>query len=516
VRVVTAGEMKELDRAAVEDYGILGLVLMENAGRRVVEVIEGVLGSLSDKSITVFVGKGNNGGDGLVAARHLLNAGARVKVLSLAPPEEFSGDAKINLNIWRKMEQKVYFIHQVDGINIVRLVLLNTDLIVDAIYGTGFRGEIDERVGRIIEVLNGSGKPIVAVDIPSGLEADTGRVKGPCIRAAHTVTFGLPKLGLILEPGAEYAGRLHVADISIPPVLVEKSAPPRFLVTPQLVGEWLPVRPSGAHKGDFGRVLVVAGSRGMTGAACLAGEGALRAGAGLVTVAVPESLHDILEVKLTEVMTAPLADNGRGALSVKARPQIQELLKKADVLAIGPGLSAVTEVAALVRELLGHVRVPLVLDADALNVLAGSPEVLRRLQVPAVITPHPGEMARLLGITVKEVQEDRLAVAARAASSFNVTVLLKGARSVVASPDGAVYINSTGNPGMASGGTGDVLTGAVAALLAQGLDPARAAAAAAFLHGLAGDLAAAQKGFMGLTAGDVLEFLPAAAREISR
>lgn len=515
MRVVTAAEMKALDTATIEEYGIPGLVLMENAGRQVVEVIRQVLGpEIRDKVITIFIGKGNNGGDGLVVARHLLNMGAEVKVLALANLDEITGAAAINLQIWRKMGQKIYSIHHGDGINIVRLVLMNTDLIVDAIYGTGFKGKIGDKVGRIIEVLNGSGKPIVAVDIPSGLEADTGRVSGPCIQADHTVTFGLPKLGLILEEGANCTGSLHVADISIPAVLVEQTAPRRYLTTAGLVKEWLPFRPTGAHKGNFGRVLVVAGSKGMTGAACLAGEAALRAGAGLVTVAVPETLYDIVETKLTEAMKASLPDTGRGTLSSDASQSILALAEKADVLAMGPGLSTDDEVVKVVRALLPVVRIPCVLDADAINAIAGDGEILRKAQAPVVITPHPGEMARLIGSTIREVQEQRMAVTGKVATTWKVVTLLKGARTVIASPDGTVYINPTGNPGMASGGSGDVLTGVVAALMAQELEPVKAAAAGAYIHGLAGDLAARDKGMMGMVAGDILAALPSASREI--
>ena len=514
MRIVTAGEMKALDRAAIEEYGISGLVLMENAGRQAVELVRSVLGEVRGKVITIFIGKGNNGGDGLVMARHLLNMGAEVKVLSMVNPEEISGDAAVNLDIWRKMDQKVFALHHGDGINVVKLVLMNTDMIVDAIYGTGFKGGLAEKAGRVIEALNGSGRPILAVDIPSGLEADTGRTNGACIRADYTITFGLPKLGLILEPGADYTGQLTVADISIPAVLVEKTAPQRFLITAELVKEWLPSRPNLAHKGNFGRVLVVAGSRGMTGAACLTGESALRAGAGLVTVAVPETLHEVMEEKLTEVMTSPLPDTGKGSLSRGARQRILSLLEKADVLAIGPGLSQAAEVIALVRELLPQVKIPCVLDADALNALAGSGDILKKVRAPVVITPHPGEMARLLGVTPKEIQEDRIAAAVQAAEKWSVTALLKGARTVVASPDGSVFINPTGNPGMATAGSGDVLTGVVAALMAQGMETARAAAAGAYIHGLAGDLAAREKGMMGLIAGDILSALPAATREL--
>lgn len=515
MRIVTGDEMKSLDRAAIEDYGISGLVLMENAGRQVVEVIRRFMGEVRGRVVTVFIGKGNNGGDGLVIARHLLNMGAEVKVLSIVNVGEISGDAAVNLDIWRKMDQKIYSVHQGDGINIVKLALMNTDLIVDAIYGTGFHGKMWEKVGRVIEVLNNSGKPIVAVDVPSGLEAGTGRVNGPCIRARHTVTFGLPKLGLFLEPGADHAGEITVADISLPGVLIEKEAPQRYLITAQCVKKWLPPRPSPAHKGNFGRVLVVAGSRGMTGAASLAGEAALRAGAGLVTVAVPESLHDIMEGKLTEAMTVPLPDTGSGSLGSEAGQRILSLIEDMDVLAIGPGLSQAPEVITLVRKLIPSIKIPFVLDADGLNALAGEAGILSKLQAPAVITPHPGEMARLMGAATKDIQEDRIGNAVKAATSWNVVTLLKGSRTVVAAPDGALYINPTGNPGMATGGSGDILTGIIAALIAQGLKPVRAAAAGAYFHGLAGDLAAREKGMMGLIAGDIISALPAAAKELT-
>lgn len=512
LRIVTADEMKALDKAAIEDYGISGLVLMENAGRQVADMIRRVTGDIRGRIVTIFTGKGNNGGDGFVAARHLLNMGAEVKVLSLVNTAEITGDAAVNFEIWRKMGQKVYSVYQGDGNNIARLALLNTDFIIDAIYGTGFKGKMPEKTGRIVEILNRSGKPVVAVDIPSGLEAGTGRVNGPCVRANYTVTFGLPKLGMFLDPGADYTGEITVADISLPGVLIEKAAPQRYLITADYVKDWLPSRPSLAHKGNFGRVLIVAGSRGMTGAASLAGEAAIRSGAGLVTVAVPETLHDIMEEKLTEVMTVPLPDDGNGSLSREAKKKILALLEDMDVLALGPGLSQSPDVITLVRELIPSLKIPCVLDADALNALAGETDILNELQAPGVITPHPGEMARLMGVNPKNIQEDRIGNAVKAAADWNVVTLLKGARTVVAAPDGTVYINSTGNPGMATGGSGDVLTGMIASLIAQGMKPVRAAAAGAYLHGLAGDQAAANKGMMGLIASDIISALPAVTR----
>ncbi|SHK68180.1 bifunctional ADP-dependent NAD(P)H-hydrate dehydratase/NAD(P)H-hydrate epimerase [Desulforamulus aeronauticus] len=514
MRVVTAAEMKQIDLQAIEKYGIPGIVLMENAGWRVVEIIEGIISEVKDKIVTILVGKGNNGGDGLVVARHLLNRGVQVKVLLLADPEEFQGDARINLHIWQKLGQPFYQVNQVNGINIVKVALLNTHLVVDALYGTGFRGTVNERVGRVIELINASNLPVVAVDIPSGLEADTGQINGPCIKATQTVTFGLPKLGLVVEPGASYAGKLHVADISLPRVLIENKDIPRQLLTRELVSSWFKPRLTTGHKGTYGHVLVVAGSRGMVGAARMTAKGALRSGAGLVTLALPGNCQPMVAAALDEAMTIGLPETAEGTLAGSALEEILQACKRADVLAIGPGLTTQPETVELVKTLLPALDIPVVIDADALNALQGATDILSCLTVPAVITPHPGEMARLLDRPLTEVQNDRLNVVCKAAKEWQVVTILKGARTVIAVPGGKLYINPTGNPGMASGGSGDVLTGVVAGLMAQGLTPEQSAAAATFLHGLAGDLAAERLGQRSALAGDLLTHLPTAIQEL--
>lgn len=528
MRLVTAGEMREIDRLAMEEYGIPGLLLMENAGRAVCQAVQDMLGRLKDRVVLVLAGRGNNGGDGFVAARHLLNAGARVRLMLAAEPDKVTGDARVNLDIWRRLGQKIYYLHDRNGLQVLQLGLMQADAVVDALYGTGFRGAIRDRVAKAVETVNESTSPVVAVDIPSGVEADTGRVYGPAVRATRTVTFGLPKLGLVLEPGASYAGEVIVADISLPRVLLEGGR--RFLLTRELVTSWLPPRAPEAHKGNFGHVLVVGGSRGMVGAACMAAMAALRVGAGLVTLAVPRSLQDVAASKITEAMTLGLPEVQEGHLGRTARDEIIHFLKRpGTVLALGPGLATHPETTALVCELVAEAEAPCVVDADGLNALAAAMHAAAGRESAAadsgvvslpvrprgrlVLTPHPGEMARLLGVSSKEVQDDRLGTAERAAAGWNCTVVLKGARTVVAAPDGTTYVNVTGNPGMATGGSGDVLTGAVAGLLAQGLEPARAAAAAVYLHGRAGDLAAEAKGQMGLVASDILEWLPEAARE---
>jgi NAD(P)H-hydrate epimerase len=512
--LVSAEEMRELDRRTIEEIGIPGLLLMENAGRRVAEEAARILESRGGRVAVILAGKGNNGGDGLVAARHLFNRGYEVRVCLPVDPGQITGDAGVNLEIWRRMGQGIYRVDGPNGAQRLRVALLGADVVVDAIYGTGFRGRPPAEVGRIIEVVNRSGKPVVAVDVPSGVEATSGRVAGPAVRARCTVTFGLPKLGLYLLPGARYAGEVRVADISIPRGVVEEAGIKRRLLTGELVASWFAPRDVEAHKGQFGRVLVVGGSRGMIGAACLAAHAALRAGAGLVYLAVPEGMQPVAAAKLDEVITLPLPETAGGALSRRALTVLEGHLGRADVVALGPGLGTHEETVALVRDLVREVACPLVVDADGLNALAGAVEVLSARQAPTVVTPHPGEMARLLGCGTAEVQADRLAVAEKAATSWNAVVLLKGARTVVAGPDGRTYVNPTGNPGMATAGSGDVLTGIIAAFMAQGLPPLEAAAAGAFVHGRAGDLAAAEKGQPSLVAGDITAALPRALLEV--
>lgn len=521
MRAVTALEMNKIDSAAINEFGIPGVVLMENAGLRVVDVAARVMEGACGKRVVVLAGKGNNGGDGFVAARHLYNMGARVKVFLFSDPSSITGDARINLDIWQKLGGEIYaVVKEKSGSKIddtLRNTLLQADLVVDAIFGTGFKGAARGVVAEVIKFVNECGQPVVAVDIPSGLEADTGKVAGPCVKAVHTVTFGLPKIGLLVEPGATYAGQLTVADISIPRAAVDSVAKSfdrhKYLLTKDLVSGWFAPRPREAHKGDFGRVFVLAGSPGMTGAAYLSAHGTLLGGAGLVTLGIPRSLNLVLETKLTEVMTLPLPETERGTISMDAVDILLDSLKRSDVLVMGPGLSMDAETCELVRQLLLQVTVPCVVDADAINALAGHLDVLQKAKGQVVITPHPGEMGRLLKISAGEVQANRVDCVCRAAEEWNSTVLLKGARTLIATRD-LLYINPTGNPGMATGGSGDVLSGLIAAFVAQGLAVPQAAAAGAYIHGAAGDMAADQKGYTALIAGDILRYLPEVLRKI--
>ncbi|GAW92520.1 NAD(P)H-hydrate dehydratase [Calderihabitans maritimus] len=517
MKLVTAEEMKRLDQLASSAYHVPSIVLMENAGLRVVEVISRHFqGKVRGKRIAIFAGKGNNGGDGLVVARHLMNAGAEVQVFMLARTEDLKGDAAANLQILQKMKARIYCITEERHLQRVDIVLLYTDLVVDAIFGTGFKGAAMGLPARVIQLINERGKPVVAVDLPSGLEADTGKVLGPCIQARYTVTFALPKLGLILEPGAQYVGELIVADISIPNSLIEGQPLKHNLITEEWCRSLLPRRKPWGHKGDFGHVFVIGGSPGMTGAVVLAGEAALRSGAGLVTVGVPRSLNPVIEEKLTEVMSKPLAETEGKVISVEALPQIEAFLEKVSVVAVGPGMSTDFAPVNMVRQLILRLSVPAVIDADGLNALAGKVDILKEAKVPLVITPHPGEMARLTGMAVDEVQDNRVHVARKAAEEWGVVVVLKGAKTVVASPSGEIFINPSGNVGMATGGSGDVLTGVISGLIAQGMQVLEAAVVGTFIHGKAGDEAVQEKGRMGLVAGDIIDRLPEVLKGMER
>ncbi|HWR41812.1 NAD(P)H-hydrate dehydratase [Sporomusa sp.] len=509
MRAATANEMREIDRIAIDDYGIPGAVLMENAGVAVVRQLETIMEPLSERKFCIFAGKGNNGGDGYVIARHIANQGGKVKVFLLGEKEAVSGDARINLDIIERMGIDIIEINNDRVWDKVKVAATFADCLVDALLGTGFRGELSGDMAQLIDIINAAGKLVIAVDIPSGVDADTGRICGNAVRATHTVTFGLPKPGIFLYPGAEYAGELAVADIGIPTAIVAGQNIKQNIIMADTIRTILPRRSPAAHKGMAGRLAVVAGSRGLSGAAAMTAEGALRAGAGLITLAAPASLQDVLAVKLTEVMTRPLAETLAGAISQEAVREIISLASANDVMAIGPGLGRHEETAAAVRAVIVAAECPLVIDADALDALAGYTDSLSDCAALPVLTPHPGEMARLTGLSIQAVNADRVNVARQAAGEWGSIVVLKGARTVVAFPDGEVYINTSGNAGMATGGTGDALTGIIAGLIAQGLSSHDAAVAGVYIHGLAGDVAAAA-GMVGMAATDLIKAVPAA------
>jgi NAD(P)H-hydrate epimerase len=496
--------MRALDRHSIETLGVPGELLMESAGRAVAETV------LRERppggSVLVVCGSGNNGGDGLVAARQLALLGVPVRIALLGEPAKLRGDAAANLARVRALELPV------GGAD---FRAAGADVIVDALFGTGLVRELRGPAAAAVRRLNAA-RPrarILAVDLPSGLDADTGQPLGVAVQADVTVTLALPKLGLVLEPGRSLAGRVLVARIGIA-TRAPQVEPDARLWTLPAAGRRLPARPRSGHKGGFGHVLVLAGSQGKTGAAALAAEGAGRGGAGLVTVGCPAGVNDILEVKCTEAMTEPLPDGAGRAFCEDAVVPSLALVAERDAVALGPGVGRAAPTQAFVRRLAERLRKPVVIDADGLFAFVGDPVALKARSAATVLTPHPGEAARLLGVSSQEVNRDRLGAARRLADLTACTVLLKGAATVAADPDGRAVVNPTGGPVLGSGGTGDVLTGLVAAFLAQRLEPLEAAALAAYVHGHAADRIAARSGSSGALAGELARELPEATQAL--
>jgi len=506
MKTVSAMTMQELDRLAISRYGVPGIELMERAGRGCAEIIRSRYGFAGPRSVALFAGKGNNGGDGYVIARVLHQLGWRVVLLMHGKREEIHGDA---LSCLAGLPEEVELVDMSgDDPPDIRHLVSSVDLVVDALLGTGLKSLVSPLYAASIGVINESGKAVVSVDIPSGVDATSGKVLGAAVRADLTVTFAAAKLGHILYPGVEVTGELVVIDIGIPEELLA-AAPFVEYVDAGCAAALLRPRSRICHKGDNGHSLIIAGSTGKSGAAAMAANSAMRSGAGLVTLAVPESIHPVLEMKCTESMTVPLADRGRGELSLAATDRLGSLLDGRDVVAIGPGLGLASGTVELVRWVASTVRQPLVMDADALNAVAGAADIVRQSPSAAlVMTPHPGEMARLAAVSVAEVESDRLGLASGFACENGVYLVLKGAATVIAAPDGRLAVNASGNPGMASGGMGDVLTGVVTALLAQGYEPFAACCLAVYCHGAAADMVANDKGVIGLVATDVQEMLP--------
>lgn len=514
LRVLNARQMRAADRRTIDGVGLPSIVLMENAGRQVVAALETLIDDLPSRAVAILCGTGNNGGDGFVVARALQQRGLDPAVFLVGSTADVRGDARINLDILGQLGTPIVEVADASAWELHGSEVTGADLIVDAIVGTGLSRALSGLHETIVADVNASGTTVVAIDLPSGLSADTAEPLGPSLVATVTVTLGAPKVSLVLPPAEHTAGDVVIADIGIPAfVLDEVDGPRLFLLTREYVRTLVPPRSPDSHKGDFGRVVIVAGSLGMTGAAALSARAALRTGAGLVTVATPDGVHAIVAGLGAEFMTVPVADDG-GCVAAAAVARVLDL--QADVVAVGPGLGAGPGVGAFVRGLLERCEVPLILDADALNACAGDPAVLvGREDRPVLITPHPGEMARLIGCAAEDVQANRVGLATEFAARHHVTVVLKGYRTVIATPEGDVFVNPTGSPGMATAGSGDVLTGMLAASLAQLLDPTAACQFAAYLHGAAGELADADEGEMSMVAGDIVSHVGEAVQELT-
>jgi NAD(P)H-hydrate epimerase len=520
MKVVTAQQMRRIDQVTIQDRGIPGAVLMDRAGRGIArEALE----RFQPESVAVITGKGNNAGDGFVAARELLAHGVATTLFMLRLPEELEGDA---LDAFQKLPPETKKVIG-PGPGTLREHLIQFDLAIDAIFGTGLVGPVKPPFDAIIEAINGAQVNVLSIDIPSGLPSDpvpfseTRNPKsenaafGPCVRATVTVTIGLPKLGMIVDPGVRTTGAVVVQDIGFPRDLLADAAIATNLMTPEEARELLPERTPGGNKGTFGRVMVLGGSEGMTGAAILAAQAAARSGVGLVYSCYPHPLGPVMESRLLEPVKLPLGGSVPWFIADHADRALRHA-EQMQAVALGPGLGRNPETQAFVREIVRRVRAPLVIDADGLRLLAENLDDLQHRPGPTVLTPHPGEAADLLGCTVAEIEAGRLGAFTDLASTYEVVVVLKGAQTVTTTPDGQRTINPSGNTGLAKGGSGDVLTGLIAGLLAQGCAPGDAARLGVFVHGLAADIAAERDSVRGMIPSDVIDHLGRAFARLER
>lgn len=498
MKLLTPQQMKAIDESAINDIGIPGIVLMENAAIQTVMKASQMIGDNKNPRVTVVAGAGNNGGDAFAVTRHLLAMGYEVSVFCMTDTGNLKGDAYTNVRILLNMGMDIPVIDDAAGLERLKKSCRESDLVIDGLLGTGLNRDVEGIMSEVMDVINNNASLVLSIDIASGVDGLTGKVRGNCIRADATVTFFLPKLGMVLYPGAGHIGELTVADIGIPYALAGDLDTPVLMEKHDIRG-MLPVRPMEGHKGTFGKPLIIAGSRGMTGAAYLSALAAYRTGSGLVKMIVPDDCLETLSVMLPEAVISGLPrqpDRERAYV-------LERLISEADAVLIGPGLSRSNEAMQLLEEVAEKCDKPMVLDADALNLISGNRSLLEKLRCEAIITPHPAEMARLTGLSTTGVQDDRIGIAKRFADEFGLTVVLKGAGTVIASNDGRTAINPTGNHGMATAGAGDVLAGVIVSLLGQGLPPYEAAVAGVYLHGLAGDLTAAELGAAGVMATDI-------------
>jgi len=505
--------MQACDRAAIEEYRIPGALLMENAGLQVLDALHEINGGAAPLSTAVVCGGGNNGGDGFVVARHLYNLGREAIVYLVGDPEALSGDARLNHDIAVAFGVTIVPLGDSDAADMAA-TLARFEYVIDALLGSGIQGAARGTAAAVIAAMNESPTPIIAIDLPSGLQADRGAVEGETVRASATVALAALKACHVLAPACECCGAISLAEISLPAPLLEAAEASLLLTEPSDVAGALPWRAAESHKGSFGRVLVIGGAPGTAGAAALTARGAMRSGAGLVDVVCPESVYEMIGAAATEALVHPMPAGDDGSLGVTAA-DLAELVAAATAVVIGPGLGTGAAASTLVRELVRGALLPLVVDADGLNALGDELATVAESAGPRILTPHPGEAGKLLGCDTRDVQADRPAAARELADRSGAIVVLKGYRSLIAAPGQVTVVNPTGNPGMATGGTGDVLAGAIGALIGQGCEPFRAAWVGAWLHGAAGDAAADDVGEISMTAGDLAAALPAAFAAIA-
>lgn len=504
MKVATVAQMRALDQRAVEEFGIPPEILMENAGDAAYSVIAGEFG-VQGKRFVLFCGMGNNGGDGFVVARKIHSAGGHVVVFLLGRREDLKGPAKKNFDILSRTSIEVY---SAESPETTQGAIYRSDAIVDAIFGTGLTREVEGAHRDVIRSINDSGKKVFSIDIPSGVNGDSGEVMGMGVRADYTIAYGLPKVGNLLYPGNDLCGKLYVSHISFPPSLYNTDSIAVEISDPLE----LPRRDKNTHKGSYGKALFVAGSSKYLGAPYFSALSFLKAGGGLSYLAAPKSVTPFLASKGSEVVLIPQQETKSGSIALQNRDELLDFSRNVSMVVIGPGLSLDDETQELVRELAKNTGKPLLIDGDGITAVAADLDAIRRRKAETVLTPHSGEMARIAGIEMAEIESNRIDILRRAAKDLNAAIVLKGPHSLVGYPDGRVSINTSGNPGMATAGSGDVLTGTIAAMHGLGLSVSGAVRTGVFIHGLSGDLAAKDKGEDGMTAQDILDYLPYALR----
>ncbi|MCP4163053.1 MAG: NAD(P)H-hydrate dehydratase [Deltaproteobacteria bacterium] len=509
MKLVIAEEMQKMDKETIKSYGIPGVVLMEIAGLGATLFLLDEIKDIKNRKVSVVAGRGNNGGDGFVIARYLINRGVEVKVFLLSEKDKVQGDAKFNLDLLSPLKISVTEILSTDDLNKNKGSILHSDIIVDAIFGTGLNADVRGHFKDVINFINSLEKKVLAVDIPSGLNADTGKICGVCVRADFTATFGLAKTGHFIYPGKELTGKLKIIEIGIPNFIIDKVNPGNRLIKEKRIKIILKQRDKESHKGTTGHTLVIGGSNGKSGAVIMTSKAAARSGAGLVTTAVPKSLSQSVDTSFIDGMTYGLPEMDDRSIAATSKKEIEELSRGKNCIAIGPGIGTSKDIRKVVEDVIKSSEIPVVMDADGINAISDNLSVLKVAKAPIILTPHPGEMAKLLKISSKEVQSDRLKHANKFAKKHNVYMVLKGAATVIATPYGRTLINSTGNEGMATGGMGDVLTGMIAGFITQGYEITDSIVTGVFLHGLAADsIYSDENKPFGYLATDLIEKIP--------
>ena len=506
MKVSRVSEMQQLDKTAIDRYGISDALLMENAGLAVASILQREIG-FENKKFMVVCGMGNNGGDGFVVARKIYSNGGIPKVLIMGSRDKYKHTAEMNLKIIEKLAVEI-----IDDVTIdnVRSDVMHCDVIVDAIFGTGLTRPVEGKYSDMIHLINRAKKPVVSVDIPSGINGDTGEIMGIAVKADHTITFGLPKLGNMFYPGYGHCGKLYVSHISFPPEMLNDF---KIRLNPDIP---LPPRNPDFHKSDFGHLLCIAGASGYYGAPYFAAMSFLKAGGGYARLAAPKSMIPHLAQKGSEIVFIPQAETDSGSISLENKNALLSLCDKMDMVIIGPGLSLNEETKELVKIIVETVKKPVLIDGDGIAAICENPGILKQRSAETILTPHMGEMSRLTGLGVTDINADKVNILQKIAKELDAVVVLKGAHSLIGCPDQQVFINMSGNAGMASAGSGDVLTGTIGAMVTAGLCVTDAVCKGVFLHGLAGDLAALEKGEDGMTAQDILDFLPMALKNDRR